>query len=259
MENRPDFEGRRAIVGDRKAPWIVGHRGAAGHAPENTPAAFTVALALGVDGVEFDVQFTADGRPVVFHDETLRRMAGVPARVRDYDETVLRGFDVGFLHGEEFRGERIPAVEEVAALVPPHVELHVEMKDYDPVDDENLKTLIGILSGTGGLERVVFSSPHEDMLARIPALAPQARIALLLFRDVKFPTDAARRAALLGCAAVNPNYNLIDTELVAICRRHNMKVFAFTVNERGTMRKLTQMGVNGFFTDYPDRLREEAS
>jgi glycerophosphoryl diester phosphodiesterase len=238
---------------------IIGHRGAAGHAPENTEAAFAAAVALGADAVEFDIQFTSDGYPVVFHDETLERMAGVPVRVRDYTESVLKGFDIGFRHGARFRGERIPCLEEVARAVPPPLELHVELKDYEPVTEDHLRRTVETLSRSGDLERAIFSSPHEDVLTEMQRLAPEARRALLLFGDVKVPNDAARRAAHIGCYAVNPNKNLVTAELVDICHRHHMKVFAFTVNERGTMNRLLEMGVNGFFTDYPDRLREAGS
>ena len=254
------LEARRTqvIQTGQTRPLIIGHRGAAGHAPENTQAAFRAAIQLGVDAVEFDVQFSADGEPLVFHDETLGRMAGVPARIPDYPAAALKGFDIGFRHGDQYRGERIPSVAEVADLVPPAIGLHAEVKDYEPVSEPRLERLIEELEGHGGLERVIFSSPHEETLAQIQKLRPSASLALLLFKAVKVPTDAARRASLLGCRAVNPDARLVSPELAQVCQRHHMQLFTFTVNERGTMRKLEQIGVNGFFTDYPDRLMEAA-
>lgn len=240
-------------------PWIIGHRGAAGHAPENTTASFEAAVAFGVDGVEFDVQFTADGCPVVLHDETLQRMGGVSARVADHTAARLAGFDVGFRSGPMWRGQRVPRVEDVARLVPVGIELHVEVKDYRPVSHEELSRLLDVLRRHGGLDRVVISSPHEEILSSASRIAPGMRTALLVFGDTRSPLDAARRAALLGCHAVNPNKSLVSPELVDVCHRHHMKVFAFTVNERGTMRTLLQMGVDGFFSDYPDRLRPVAA
>ena len=247
------------ISESHEGPLIIGHRGAAGHAPENTRAAFEAALGLGVDAVEFDVQFTHDGCPVIFHDETMERMTGVPVRIPDHTQAALSGFDLGFLYGERFRGERLPAVEEIAKLVPPPIELHVELKDYRPVSRHELERLIEVLERNGGLERIVISSPHEEQLSEVARLKPEIRRALLLFRSVRNAADAARRAAYLGCTAVNPNYTLVDSELVSICHKHSMKVFAFTVNERGTMRTLETMGVDGFFTDYPDRVGRRTS
>ena len=253
---RPEAQ---AIEGTRVRPSIIGHRGAAGHAPENTLASFSAAIALGVDAVEFDVQFTADGCPVVMHDETLGRMAGVPARIHDYTAAVLQGFDIGFLYGSEYRGLRVPAVADVAGLVHPPVELHVEIKDYDPIDDDRIAALVETLAKHGGLSRVIFSSPHEETITRILGLAPGVRTALLLFKRVAVPEDAARRAAHIGCAALNPDASLVTPELVQLCHRHGMQVLTFTVNERGTMRKLMQMDVDGFFSDYPDRLMSAIS
>jgi glycerophosphoryl diester phosphodiesterase len=143
----------------------------------------------------------------------------------------------------------------VAALIPPAMELHAEVKDYDPITEIHLKRLIEAFDKRGALARVVFSSPHEDTISDILRLHPGARTALLLFGGVKVPTDAARRAAFLGCFSVNPEVSLVTQELVDVCHRHHMQVFAFTINERAMMRKLMQMGVNGFFTDYPDRIR----
>lgn len=212
-----------------------------------------------MDAVEFDVQFTNDGCPVIFHDETMERMTGVPIRISEHTRAALSGFDLGFLYGERFRGERLPTVEDVAKLVPPSVGLHVELKDYRPVSRQDLERLIETLERNGGLERIVVSSPHEEQLSDVARLKPAIRRALLLFRSVRNAPDAARRAAFLGCAAVNPNYTLVDSELVSICHKHSMKVFAFTVNERGTMRTLETMGVDGFFTDFPDRVGRRAS
>ncbi len=209
--------------------------------------------------MEFDVQFTADGWPVVLHDETLERMAGVALRVSDYPEAALRGFDIGFLHGDRWRGLRVLSVAEVARMVPAECGLHVELKDYRPVTKDHLKRLFDVLDRHGGTDRAVISSPHEDQLSEVARLRPGARTALLLFRDVKAPVDAARRAALIGCSAVNPNADLVDEQLTSVCHRNGMKVYAFTVNERGTMRTLESLGVDGFFTDYPDRLRGAAA
>lgn len=261
VENRPlHRDGREpAIVEPLEHPLVIGHRGAAGHAPENTLASFDAAVTLGVDAVEFDVQFSKDGVPLILHDETLERMTGVAVRPRDYDHEALRGFDLGVRFGDAFRGERLPSVEEAARRIPPGTGLHVEIKDYEPPSEMRLRSLLAVLDRNGGLDRVVLSSPHEELLVVLRRMDPAARTGLLLFRDVRVPVDAARRAAHIGCVSVHPNAGIVGPELVNVCHRHGMKLFAFTVNERSAMRKLGQMGVDGCFTDYPDRLREAAS
>src|SRR5262245_47754567 len=99
---------------------------------------------MGVDGVEFDVQFTADDEPVVLHDETLERMAGVAARVSDHPASRLSGFDLGFRHGPAWRGQRLPLVDDVGRLVPPPMELHAEIKDYRPVTPKQIGRLLDV-------------------------------------------------------------------------------------------------------------------
>ena len=212
-------------------------------------------MRLDVDAVGFGVQFTADGSAVAFQDETLMRMAGVDARIREHSLSVLEGFDIGFRHSDRFRGERIPAVEEIAKLVRGSVQLHIEMMDHDPVTEDHLRRLIEALERQGGLSRVICFSPHEESLVEVRRLAPDMEIGMVLARDVRVPTDAVRRADLIGCNSVTANKAVVDPDLIEVCHRHNMKVFAFPVNERATMQRLLALGVDGLVTDYPDRLR----
>lgn len=186
-------------------------------------------------------------------------MTGAAVSPRQYDLATLKGFDLGLRHGDVFRGERLPSVEEVARRVPARIGLHAELKDYAPVTEAQIRRLVAVLEKSGGLQRVTFSSPHEEQLADLKRLIPEARMGLLLFRDVRVPLDAARRAAHIGCVSVHPNADIVSPELVDVTHRHGMKLYAFTVNERSAMRKLRQMGVDGCFTDYPDRLREAAA
>src|SRR5512140_2434513 len=102
----------------RGRPLVLGHRGASADAPENTLAAFRLALAQGADGVELDVWRCATGEVVVVHDEDLRRVAGLPVRVPDATLAELRAADVGAWKGEAFRGERVPLLEEVLSALP---------------------------------------------------------------------------------------------------------------------------------------------
>ncbi len=236
-------------------PRVIGHRGAAGLAPENTLAAFRRAVEIGVPAVEFDIQFSKDGYAMVFHDETLARMAGVGSGIRDYTESALHGFDIGFKHAPEFRGEKIPGLADLLEAVPAPIELHLELKDYVRPETDLLRRLFELLRRKGAQERTIISSPDEETLADLRKLAPGGRTALLAFRSrTRDPLDAARRADLLGCESFHPNAALATAELVDLCRRHNLKVNAFTVNDRQSYERLWKLGVDGVFTDYPDML-----
>src|SRR5512138_1617646 len=108
-------------------PLVLGHRGASADAPENTLAAFRLALAQGADGVELDVWRCATGEVVVAHDEDARRVAGVDLRIRDAPLAALRALDVGAWKGDRFGGERIPLLAEVLEALPGAV-VNVELK-----------------------------------------------------------------------------------------------------------------------------------
>lgn len=108
---------------------ILGHRGASEHYPENTQAAFRAAWGCGADGVELDVRLSRDGEVVVVHDESLKRTAGVAARVAELTWTELSGLDVGRWKGGAFAGERIPRLRDVFSETPAESELFVELKE----------------------------------------------------------------------------------------------------------------------------------
>src|SRR5512138_1747669 len=108
-------------------PIVHGHRGASADAPENTLAAFRLAMAQGADGVELDVWRCASGEVVVFHDDDATRIAGSPLRPKDATLAELRALDVGAHRGEAFRGERIPLLDEVLEALPSAV-VNVELK-----------------------------------------------------------------------------------------------------------------------------------
>jgi glycerophosphoryl diester phosphodiesterase len=232
---------------------IIGHRGASGHGPENTEAALLAGLRLGATAIEVDVQFTADGVPVVFHDRSLERMAGVRGRIRDQTARELSGYDVGFRHGDDHRGARILTLDEAAALVPANVGLHVEIKDYDSVSSHHLKELIASLRRRGGLDRCIASSFSEKVLTALRTAEGRIRRGLLV--SVAGP-DSAKTAADLGCESLHPNADVTDRRLVDECHESGLRVYPYTVNDPGRMRHLIALGVDGLYTDFPARLAE---
>ena len=113
-----------------KSPLIIGHRGAKGLAPENTLPAFRAGMAAGADGVEFDVQRTVDGHLVVFHDDDLKRLAGVDGRIVKRTLAMLRELDVGRYAGAQYAGEIIPTLDEVLDALPDDCFLNIEAKRF---------------------------------------------------------------------------------------------------------------------------------
>jgi len=232
---------------------IIGHRGAAGHAPENTEAAILAGLRLGANALEVDLQFTADGAPVVFHDRTLERMAGVKGRIRDHTARELAGYDIGFRFGGEYRGQRILSLDEAAALAPRDVTLHVEIKDYDAVSSAHLKEMLAALRRRGGVERCLFTSFGEKVLAALRAAEGRARRGLLVSGPAR---GAAKKAAELGCYSLHPEVGHTAKALIEECHTLGLKVFPYTANDPAQMKQILAFGADGLYTDYPGRLAE---
>src|SRR5918912_617430 len=121
---------RRRLEQERGRVWVVGHRGAMGHCPENTLASFERGLDLGADWVELDVHLSRDGALVVIHDETLERTTNGAGLVKDHDLAELRRLDAGAWFGPEFAGQRLPTLDEALAwAVRRGLVLDVELKN----------------------------------------------------------------------------------------------------------------------------------
>lgn len=112
----------------RNLPWIAAHRGARAEAPENTHAAFEAAVRHGVDGMEFDVQFTLDDVPVIFHDNSVARILGINRPVSSFSYAELSRFDVGRWFAPDFEGEAIPTLESMFDKYAAKTALLVEIK-----------------------------------------------------------------------------------------------------------------------------------
>src|SRR5512147_906066 len=146
-------------------PLVLGHRGASADAPENTLAAFRLALEQGADGVELDAWRCASGEVVVFHDQDARRLAGSPLRVERASLPELQALDVGAWKGERFRGERIPRLEEALEVLGAAV-VNVELKSAHPPGDPRLALAVArILRSRGAVERALVSSFDWTLLA----------------------------------------------------------------------------------------------
>jgi glycerophosphoryl diester phosphodiesterase len=202
----------------------LAHRGDWRRAPENTIEAIEAALAVpGCDGVEFDVRLSADGVPVLLHDETLARVQRRPERV---DQVTARDLeDLG-----------VPSLADALAAIPHRVQLDVELKGrHDRVVVEVLA------AGRGpGLVNAVVSSFDPDTLERVAGLAP-AWPRWLNTRDLS--TSTIRRAVELGCQAIAVDFHAIDRGSIGAARARDLEIVAFTVRRRDTFGRLQRLGV----------------
>lgn len=230
---------------------VVGHRGAAGLAPENTLASFEAAIAAGADCIELDVRRTSDGHAVVFHDLTVDRFVpGARGRsVSRHSLDEMRRIDVGAALGAP--GCFVPSLEETLECIGNRVRLNVEVKGSGA---DGLLALdpAGRALKDRGLGDALLSSFHEPVLRRARESFPDQPRAFIV--DERSGGDVVARAAGAGCAALHPSLSLATVQLVARCRDARLAVRAWTANAPEEMRRLMALGVDGIVTDRPDVL-----
>lgn len=223
---------------------IIGHRGAMGHAPENTIASVRKAIALGADGVEVDVRNVA-GQPIVFHDPMLERMTNGTGPLDALTFEELRKFKVS-------GGEQIPTLGEVFDEVARKAFLNIELKTGGIASA--VKDLIrkGEAGGAWTRDRFLVSSFYFDLLEEFRD--SQMRIGCL-FRD-QGSEKCKAAAEHLRAFSIHPHLTAFTPEIVEVAHGEGWKVFPFTVNSLEEGRRIREMGADGAFTDFPDRLLE---
>jgi glycerophosphoryl diester phosphodiesterase len=220
----------------------IGHRGACAHAPENTLASVRKALELGAPCLEIDV-YHVDQRPVIFHDDRLERTTNGTGYLLEQRFETLRTLDAGC-------GERIPTLEEVFETVDRRAGVNIELKG--PATARPVVGLLAELRRRGWPDELILVSSFDHrQLAEVRRLDPAIRIGALI---VGLPVDDAAFAAALGAYSVHLSLEFIDRRFVADAHARGLQVFVFTVNHPEDIRKMTQLGVDGIFTDFPERV-----
>jgi len=233
-----------------KRPWVIAHRGASGHAPENTMAAFRRAVELGATFIETDLRLSRDARFVAIHDSTLDRTTNGRGLVRDFTLEQLRELDAGSWFRPEFAGERIPTIEEIFAFArETDVGFYLEIK-HEGTWGIHHAMAEALRSAKEAAQCVVISFDARTLenLRRLDAMLMMG----LLF-ETQMP-NAIEKAQSIGARQILPRADLVTRELVEAAHRADMQIATWTVNEPEQMRALIAAGVNGIMTNYPDRL-----
>src|SRR5262245_19365012 len=230
----------------------IAHRGASGVFPENTRLAFEKAIAAGADMIELDCQMTRDGHVVIFHDEKLRRICGVPGALRDRTLAELKRLDIGKWRGKAFKGERILTLEEALETVAHDTDVCLELKSFGgPSPGLELKALF-ILSHYDYLERTILSSFDYRCLARLRELAPEAALGVIY--GVDSDGDPFAVAEQLGARSIHVQKELASRSWLSRAWDDGLDVYVWTVNDFREMTAFAGMGVQGLISDYPEKL-----
>ena len=230
----------------------IAHRGASGHAPENTLAAFQTAVEMGAHMIELDLHLSLDNELVVIHDRSLKRTTGSRGSVDRSTFKEIRTLDAGSWFNERYRGEQVPILEEVLERVGPHARLNVEIKKGLRAYPSLERRLLTCLEGHGQHEQPLISSFDETTLQRVRRLDKSIPIGYLFERGS--PGSVIRRALKFGAVSVHGSTRAVSKELIGKAHAEGLKVYVYTVNEEEEMRRWISLGVDGVFTNYPDRL-----
>ncbi len=224
--------------------WRVGHRGACGHAPENTLASMRKALEIGVDGFEFDIQMSKDGIPVVIHDDTLERTTNGKGFVRDFTFKELQELDAG-------NGEKIQSLQNVIEMVDKRCRLFIELKAENatkPVSD----LLAHSVQNLGwSYEQLLVCSFNHQQIAEIRAINPEIRTVAIF---VGIPVSLAVIAQEAGAWAISTAHLHSNQALVDDAHARGLKSFVWTANSEAHIAAAKKLGVDGIISDFPDRI-----
>lgn len=234
-----------------RTPWVIAHRGASGHAPENTLAAYQRAVELGATFIETDLQVTRDGQFVAMHDETLERTTNGCGEVQDCKLSELRNVDAGLWFDREFMGQRIPTLDEIFEFSRNRdVVFYLELK-YAAVAGMD-HALAAALRKAESMPRMIVISFDPATLAPLRRIDPSIMTGLLL---EEVAPDSIQAALDLGVRQLCPKSSCLSAKLVQEAHRADLQVVTWTVNSAVEMRSIIATGVDGIMTDFPDRLR----
>lgn len=232
-------------------PIIFAHRGASAHAPENTLAAFELALAQNADAIELDVKLSADGQVMVIHDTTVNRTTGSHGRVTDLSLAQLKSLDAGSFFSSQYSGEKIPTLQEVFEAVGQRIFINVELTNYNTPRDRLVETVCALVKDLGLQKHVMFSSFFASNLSKARAYLPDVPRGLLAFSGLLGAWARSFGFAFGRYQALHPNIQDVTPQQIQRVHRLQRRIHVWTVNAPQDMRRLFQWGVDAVFTDDP--------
>jgi len=244
------------------SPAIIAHRGASAHAPENTLAAFQLAVEQGADGIELDVKLSVDGHVIVMHDASVDRTTGSQGRVKDKTLDELRTLEAGSFFSENFEKEKIPTLEEVFETVGKKIFINVELTNYTSPRDHLVESVCMLVKRFGLQKRIMFSSFIASNLSRSRSYLPNVPTGLLTLEGILGAWHRSFGFAFGKYDALHPNIKDTTQQLIYYAHRLNRRIHVWTVNEEEDMRRLLKWGVDAIFTDDPQlavKIRREVA
>lgn len=237
---------------DLPLPIIYAHRGDSVHAPENTLAAFKSAIKCGASAVEFDVKLSADDQVIIIHDQTVNRTTNGSGNIRNLSLSEIKKIDAGGYFSEQFRGEKIPTLEEAFQEVGEQLFMNIELTNYVTPGDNLVEKVAGLIRKYNMEKRVVFSSFYPINLKKAFSYFPDIPRSLLTWagwlgwwgRKLGY-----RRSLYQG---VNPAFEDVNSQMIDRAHHLGRRIQPYTVDDPVEIIKLVKLGVDGIFTNDPE-------
>lgn len=233
----------------------IAHRGASGHAPENTMAAFEKAFEMKADYIEIDVQMTKDGELIAIHDTTVNRTTNGTGSVGDYTLEEIQQLDAGSWFGQEFVGERIPTFEEIIDTYRGKIGLLIELKSpelYPGVEEKVAEALMERNMHKPNNEKIIIQSFNHESVQQSKALLQNLPHGVLASTSWANVTDEQLAQFATYADYFNPNMNIVTDELVDRVHIAGMKMYPYTVRTQEQADNLFERNVDGIITDFPE-------
>lgn len=243
---------------------IVGHKGAAGHAPENTLASFQKAIDLGADMIEIDVHFSKDGEVVVFHDEEVSRTTNGEGMIHEFTLEEIKQLDAGAWFSDEYSGEEVPTLEETLDLIHGKLECVIDIKskghDYydgfaerivEIINEKNAKDWCIVQAYDDLYLEDAYEADSTIEMKKIMMGEEETHL-LSFYLNAKHFTDHRNMHEFYS--TLNPHFTTLSQRRIFRFKARGYKVFTYVVNEEQDMLKMLSMGVDGIITDFPDKM-----
>lgn len=231
---------------------IIAHRGFSSIAPENTKAAFIAAIENGADSLEFDVQFSADGVPVVFHDLNLDRTTNGNCKLREKTLVELKQVDAGSWFNRQFAGEEIltlPEALEILKLIPQF--LYFDLKSYSEWSQTEVKKLVEIVMNYEVKEKAVMTSFNDSLNERVRAISGnELNFAYSVHNESSYQTKLAK-AVEKGDRLISSEYHILleNPALIEQTKSQGIDVVVWTVDNPEEFQQLIDLGLTRIMTN----------
>jgi glycerophosphoryl diester phosphodiesterase len=239
---------------------VIGHRGASAYAPEHTFASWDLALEMGVDYIEQDLQLTSDGVLIVMHDPTLDRTTSGSGTVIAHTIEEISQLDAGSWFDPRFANARVPTLREVFERYGARVRYYIETKNPEdaPGMEEKLLELIsefGLREAAITDWQVLIQSFSRASLQKLQEMDAKLPLIQLVGKEYSSAQIQQRLSDIHTYAVgIGPARTSVDEQVVDAAHAAGLALHAYTVNDEPEMRRMIALGVDGLFTDYPDRL-----